>query len=181
MSASRILIRPLFLGSLVFAFALPVAQAVTPVTADIDSPDKRRVVVEMAELLTRPPVVVEAFTPAATPFAPLGFDIPDQDEKAAARAAAALAGGQSGGHPAESLSDHEVLDKIAAKIVPTGTIFVGGKPMLMFGKKFGKVGTHFTVTFDGADYELILTSIDSTTFSLRLHNEQTTRPIQTGK
>ena len=32
MSASRILIRPLFLGSLVFAFALPVAQAVTPVT-----------------------------------------------------------------------------------------------------------------------------------------------------
>jgi hypothetical protein len=157
------------------------ARAVTPVAADIDSPDKRQQVVAMAVQLTRSPVIPAPMVADVSPFDPPGFSTPDPDEKAAARLAAQQAAAASGTKIAEVRSDKEILDKIAEKIVPTGTIFVGGRPMLMFGKKFVKVGTHFTVTFDGADYELILTSIDATTFSLRLGREVTTRPIQTGK
>jgi hypothetical protein len=168
-------------GALWVALALSARSSFGAIVqADIDSPDKRRLVVEMAEQLTRPPVVPPKIEVTESPFAPPGFDAPDPDEKAAARAALASSS-QAGAKVAEALSDREILDKIGEKIVPSGTIFVGGKPMLMFGKKFVKVGTHFTVTFDGTDYELILTAVDRTTFSLRLNHEETTRPIQIGK
>jgi hypothetical protein len=155
--------------------------AATATKADIDSPEKRRQVVEMAEQLTRPPVVPIPMVAESSPFNPPGFSTPDADEKAAARLAAAQNAAATGAKVAEVRTDKETLEKIAEKLVPSGTIMVGGTPRLMFGKKFFKVGTHFTVTFDGADYDLILTSIDATTFSLRLNKEVTTRPIQTGK
>ena len=53
--------------------------------------------------------------------------------------------------------------------------------MLMFGKRFVKTGSHFTVTYKGTDYDLELTEIDGTNYTLRYNREEITRPIQTGK
>jgi hypothetical protein len=142
------------------------------VQADMDSPDKRKAIVDTADKLAKVPPVPEKLDLKSDPFNIPGFDLPDQDEKAAKAQAA-------GTQVEAPLSDSEILDKIAAKIVPSGTIFVGGQPMLMFGKKFVKVGSHFLVTFSGSDYDLVLTSIDRTTFTLALNRAKTTRPIQT--
>jgi hypothetical protein len=53
--------------------------------------------------------------------------------------------------------------------------------MLMFGKRFVKTGSHFTVTYKGMDYDLELTQIDGTNFTLRYKSDEITRPIQPGK
>jgi hypothetical protein len=52
---------------------------------------------------------------------------------------------------------------------------------LNFGKSSVKVGTHFSVTLNGQEYDLELASIDRTTFTLRLNREEITRPIKPGK
>ncbi len=52
-----------------------------------------------------------------------------------------------------------------------------GAPRLIIANKPFEIGTRFTVTYNGQDYELELTSIDRTTFTLRYRNEETTRPI----
>jgi hypothetical protein len=51
----------------------------------------------------------------------------------------------------------------------------------MIGKRFVKTGAHFTVTYKGSDYDLELTEIDGSNFTLRYKSEVITRPIQTGK
>lgn len=162
--------------SVVIGLCLSAAGSLRAATvADMDSPDKRKAVVDTASRLAKVPPVPEKLELKNNPFNIPGFDTPDQDEKAAARAAQVAAGAKV----EEVLSDGEILDKIAAKIVPSGTIFLGGQPMLMFGKKFVRVGSLFKVTYNGNDYDLVLTSIDRTTFTLSLNHAKTTRPIQT--
>ncbi|HKM54016.1 MAG TPA: hypothetical protein VJY33_11450, partial [Isosphaeraceae bacterium] len=89
----------------------------------------------------------------------------------------------NGGNPSgpAAPSDHELLESIVGKIRPSGTIFLGGQPILMIGKRFVKTGAHFTVTYKGSDYDLELTGIDGSNFTLRYKSEVITRPIQTGK
>jgi len=53
--------------------------------------------------------------------------------------------------------------------------------MLMFGKRFVRTGSRFTVTYKGADYDLELTDIDGTNFTLRYNREEITRPVKTSK
>ena len=79
------------------------------------------------------------------------------------------------------MSDHQLLEEIVSKVKPGGTVYVGGRPLLMFGRKFVKIGTHFTVTYKGSDYDLELTQIDGTNFTLRYKSDEITRPIQPGK
>ena len=155
-------------------------RAAAAVKADIDPPDKRKLTVDAAEKLSKPVDVPAALVLGASPFFPVGFDLPDAEELAALRAAGKSLPGAGPAAPTV-LSDKDVLAKISEKIVPTGTIFVAGQPMLMFGKKFVKVGTHFTVTYSGSSYDVALTSIDRTTFTLRLNGQEITRLIQTGK
>jgi hypothetical protein len=75
-------------------------------------------------------------------------------------------------------SDKELLAAIASKIVPSGTIYLGGRPLLMFGKRFVRTVSRFTVTYKGADYVLELTDIDSTNFTLQYNSEKITRPVK---
>jgi hypothetical protein len=56
-----------------------------------------------------------------------------------------------------------------------------GEPLLLLGRGRVKIGDKFTVAYNGQDYELELTAIDRTTFTLRYHGEEITRPIKTGK
>ncbi|HEX2852084.1 MAG TPA: hypothetical protein VHO24_02515 [Opitutaceae bacterium] len=156
-----------------------VAFAAKAAPSDITSPEKRRATVELAQRLARPGEAQPLPTELALPFSPAGFEQTDAEERATAMAAASRVAQQAA--PKVS-SDRDTLERIAAKVIPSGTIFLGGEPTLIFGKKPVKIGTHFTVrSSDGQDYDLELVSIGSTTFTLRLNREEITRPIKPGK
>lgn len=164
-------------GLIAFACAGTFLKAAKAPSSDISAPEKRRVTVELANRLAKPEPVAPLPEQLAMPFAPPGFDQTDAEERATAAAAASRANSQV----AKVSSDRENLERIASKVVPSGTIFVGGEPTLLFGKKLVKTGTHFTVTSNGQDYDIELISIDRTTFTLRLNREEITRPIKPGK
>jgi hypothetical protein len=173
------------LSSLGFTRGLLIVAAwVTLVTvaraaSDIASQEKRRSVVESAINLAKPGTAVPVPQDLALPFSPPGFELSDAQERAAAAAAAAA----NGKTPAELkvASDRETLDQLATKFPPTGTIFMGGEALLLFGNKRVKIGAHFTVPLNGQDYDLELVNIDRTTFTLRLNREEITRPINPAK
>ena len=76
------------------------------------------------------------------------------------------------------MGSHEVLQSIAGKITPSGAAIIGDQAILLFGQKKVKVGDHLKITFEGGDYLLEVTTITSTSFTLRLNNEEVTRPIK---
>ncbi len=183
-------------GVLLSSAALSAATS-KPIS-DLVSPEKRRAVVDLALRLSRVPEPVALPPDLAQPFSPTNFEQPDPEEiRAAATARANSSGGSSGGvvGPGGAVgpvagaqaprppADREILESIAPKILPTGTIKVGGEPLLIFGRKNVKIGNQFTVTdpTSGKEYELELIAIDSTTFTLRFRNEEITRPIKSGK
>lgn len=144
--------------------------------SDIPAPEKRRVMVESATKLAKPGVAAPLPEDLPLPFTPPGFELSDAQE----RAAAAGTAGKATPGPKVS-SDRELLEEIATKFPPTGTVFMGNEPLLIFGKKTVKIGTHFTVPLNGQDYDLELVNIDRTTFTLRLNREEITRPIKPAK
>jgi hypothetical protein len=131
--------------------------------------------VELASQLAKPGKSAPLPDALALPFGPPGFELTDAEEQAAKSTA-----GKTVGAPKVS-SDREMLEQIATKIPPSGTIFIGGEARLMFAKKTLRIGDHFTVTFNGQDYDLELVNIDRTTFTLRLNREEITRPIKPAK
>jgi hypothetical protein len=168
------------LGALALVLCLaPAARA--RIESEIAPPEKRHAAVDKAILIAKQ--AKSAPLPAAalgTPFAPPGFDLTDAEEAAAAAAAARLA---NQGNPAipPPPSDRQLLEEIVSKIRPSGTATIGSTPLLMFGKRYVKTGAHFTVTYKGTDYDLELTQIDGTNFTLRYKSDEITRPIQPGK
>jgi hypothetical protein len=156
----------------------PLARA--RIESDIAPPDKRRVSVEKAAQIARRQKAAPLPVTLSLPFAPPNFDLTDAEEAAAAAAAARLANAGNPSIPPPP-SDHELLQEIVAKVRPSGTFLLNGKPLLVFGKRFVKTGAHFTVTYKGNDYDLELTQIDGTNFTLRYKSDEITRPIQTGK
>lgn len=74
--------------------------------------------------------------------------------------------------------DQEKLQKIANGVIPTGTMKLGDTPILLFGQKKFKVGDTLPIIFEGASYELHITAIERISFTLRLNNEEITRPIK---
>lgn len=144
--------------------------------ANISGPEKRRTAVELAGRLA----VVETPSPVPpalpVPFSPPGFELTDAQERAAKAAA-----GKANAAP-RLVSDRETLEEIAAKIPPTGTIFLpNGEARLMFGTKPVKIGDRFTLPLNGQTYDLELVNIDRTTFTLRLNREEITRPVKPAK
>lgn len=165
--------------------AVLLAGAVAPrasarVESEIAPADKRKASVDLASSTAKMAKIAPLPENLVLPFAPPGFDLTDAEEAAAAAAAARLLNQGNGPTPVAE-SDHQILEEITAKVKPSGTVYVGGKPLLMFGKRFVKTGAHFTVTYKGMDYDLELTQIDGTNFTLRYKSDQITRPIQPGK
>jgi hypothetical protein len=74
-------------------------------------------------------------------------------------------------------SDHEVLEAVAPHIVPSGVVQVGDSPILLLGEKKLKVGDYLTITFEGNEYMVELSSISHSSFTLRLNKEEITQPI----
>jgi hypothetical protein len=76
------------------------------------------------------------------------------------------------------LSDRDLLKKMADSITPSGMMQLGDRAILLVGKKKLKVGDRLSVNTDGTAYELEVSAIDRTSFTLRLKNEEITRPIK---
>lgn len=182
--------RPLYaLVGLMLGLAPAATVWAKPLT-DLVSPEKRRSIVEQFQRHTRPSEPVPLPADLAQPFNPAGFDQPDPEELRAAAAAAATASARvAAGQPAPAgqpalAGDREILEAIAAKILPSGMIKIGGRPpLLTFGRRNVEVGSTFTVTnpANGQDYEVALVAIEPPTFTLRYRNEEITRPIKSGK
>lgn len=147
--------------------------------SDLVTPQERMGTVAMAERLVQPRVLAEMPATLIVPFNPAGFDQPDPEEVKAQQAATAAAA--AAGTPLKPLGDRNVLSTLADKLSPSGTAIIGGEPILLFGSRRLKIGDRLTVTFEGADYNLDITAISRTTFTLRLNREEITRPIKPGK
>jgi hypothetical protein len=155
-----------------------IAQAAA-VTSDLATPDQRRVIVDLAERLSVPPPPVALPADLVQPFNPAAFGQPDPEEVravAAANAAAAAANAQ-----AKPSTDHDFLQIIANRVMPSGTLQMGSQQLLIFGQKRLRVGDRLTVSYDNVDYTLELTAVDRTTFTLRLNKDEITRPIRPAK
>ncbi|HVU26079.1 MAG TPA: hypothetical protein VHE13_18250 [Opitutus sp.] len=147
--------------------------------SDLLPPQRRRPTVELAQSLARPTSPPPLPADLNQPFNPVAFGQPDPEElraQAAARAAAAASVAS-----AKPSTDRDFLDLIASRILPSGTLQVGGESWLVFGQKRVRPGDHFTVSYDGNDYDLELVAVDRTSFTLRLNQEEITRPIKPGK
>lgn len=140
--------------------------------SDLTSPKQREVAVELADKLVEPRVLAEETAQLVVPFNPAGFDRSNEKTKVDP------ANVNTSAPPAGDLS---ILTALAEKLAPSGVAIIGGDPILLFGQKRIRVGDHLTVTYEGADYDLEITAIARTTFTLRLNREEITRPIKPGK
>jgi hypothetical protein len=152
-----------------------IAFGAKPVASDIAAPDKRVAAVGMAVRIANLGEMKPLPAELPLPFGTSAFEQTDSEERATAENTSRVA------QATVVASDRETLEVIAGKIIPSGTIFLAGEPTLIFGKKPVKIGTHFTVTSNGQDYDIELVRIDRTTFTLRLNREEVTRPIKPGK
>jgi len=80
--------------------------------------------------------------------------------------------------PAGPKTDRDIIQAIAGALKPSGFFVLSGEPTLVFGQKRVKAGGHVTITFEGTEYTLEITSIDRPNFTLRLNREEFTRPIK---
>jgi hypothetical protein len=76
------------------------------------------------------------------------------------------------------VSDRELLEKIAEEVIATGMMQQGDRTFLLIGKKRFKVGEHLAVNSGGIAYDVEISFIDRTSFTLRLNKEEITRPIR---
>ncbi len=80
--------------------------------------------------------------------------------------------------PTGPRTERELLQAIATSLKPSGYIVLGGVSSISFGQKRVKAGGVLTITFEGNQYTLEITSIDRTNFTLRLNREEFTRTIK---
>lgn len=160
------------------SFIVPGLHAAKP-ASDIVPPEQRRAAVQRAERLAHPAVAPALPAEVISPFSPPAFDQPDGSE-ASAHAESRPADAKAGSANAAQ-SDRDALAAVAAKIPTTGTIILGGKPLLISGTNRIEAGSRFTVVYNGQEYELELVAIDRTTFTVRYKGEEFTRPIKLGK
>jgi len=169
--------------ALVIFAGLPGFVATASSASDLLPPSRREVSVEIATRLSRPPVPEPVPEELPQPFNPPDFSQPDPEEVKAAAAAGLPPPAQAPAAPglpaapAGPASDREILVELSSRLNPSGTLVLGGKPLLIIGTNRFEVGTRFGVVFNNQDYELELVSIDRTTFTLRYRNEETTRPF----
>lgn len=162
--------------------ALASASFAAP-ASDLLPPARRQPSLDLAERYAKPAPLAPLPEDLVHPFNPAAFGQPDPEELraiAAAKSAAAAAAAQAKA-AAKPATDREFLDVIAAKISPSGILILGDEPLLIFGQKRLRVGDRLTVSYDGQDYDLELTAIDRSTFTLRLNRDEITRPIKPGK
>ena len=78
-------------------------------------------------------------------------------------------------------SDKDLLALLADQIHPTGVMGRDELVLLLKGQKGVKVNDKLTLSFDGTAYEVEVSAIDNSNFSLRYNQAEITRPIKPGK
>jgi len=166
---------PLALLAALSGFTL--ARAADPAVAtSVLSPTKRQEVVDQATKFLAPRDM-----PAVTsdPFHPAGFE--------ELIAESGRPPGTTGGttprdgaptQPTGPRNDRDLLQSIGAGLKPSGFYILGGQPTLVFGQKRVKAGGSLTITFEGTEYTLVVTTIAPPNFTLRLNREEFTRTIK---
>jgi hypothetical protein len=144
------------------------------VTPDLLPAPRRQPSVDTALRLASRTSLPDLPADMASPFNPAGFDQAEADP--IANAAQRPAAGPNA-VPAP-LTTREILETLALRLNPSGTIVANNKSLLLLDRNRFEVGTKFVVTYEGREYELQLVSIDRTTFTLRYRGEETTRPIK---
>lgn len=139
--------------------------------SDVLPPARRAPTVERATKLLEQRVVPAVLPTVNNPFAPADFDRIDPVETP-----------PTAGPVARTRSSRELLELIAANVRPTGTMILRGEPILLFGGRGRpmKVGDALNVAVEGVTYSVTISAIESTSFTLRLNNEQISRPIEAG-
>ncbi|MDP3073271.1 MAG: hypothetical protein Q8N18_23470 [Opitutaceae bacterium] len=162
--------------------ALPLRAIAARSSPEVHPPQRRAAAVALAEQIAKILPVAPLPGDMVSPFAPPDFDKPDPAELQAALLAAQRSAA-SGAVQKKSVSiaagDRETLEKLAAQIQPSGAMQMRGIQRLLINGKAFEVGTRFTATYNNLDYELELSAIDRTTFTLRYRGEEITRPIKT--
>ncbi len=176
------MITPLRCCSVLLASLLTAVSAFgqSAVKSDILPSAKRLPSVALATRLSQVLPLAPLPRDLKTPFNPPGFDQPDPEEERA-KAEAAAAAAAVAVEPVRPKGDRDILEIIAAKVNPSGTFIMGGEPILLISKKKFKIGDRLTIAFDGRDYEVEITSIERTSFSLRLNRAELSRPIKPAK
>jgi len=136
--------------------------------SDLAAPKLREQVVADAER-----VAAARGVSAPSPSAPPNPFVPKENpaeaapstEPSAPAAVPALAGG-------------ELLASLASRIPATGTVSLGGEPILLLGQKRLKVGDTVTISFEGRAYELSIAAVTSTSFTVRRGENIHTRPVR---
>ncbi len=143
--------------------------------AQVAPPAKREATVAAARKLLEPK---DATLPAkvADPFHPGNFGSTAAQTQTTGGEQTVSDGGAS--QTDGQRSGRGLLVTIANSIKPSGYFVIGGSPTLVFGQKRVKAGEFLTINFEGKDYNLEVTAIDRTSFTLRLNNEAYTRPIK---
>jgi hypothetical protein len=77
-----------------------------------------------------------------------------------------------------ALGGPELLATLAARVPATGTVNLGGEPMLLLGQKRLKVGETVTISFEGQSYELSIAAVTSTSFTVKRGENIHTRPVR---
>jgi hypothetical protein len=81
--------------------------------------------------------------------------------------------------PAErSLSGVELLAHLALQIPATGTVSLGGEPLLLLGQKRLKVGDTYTISFEGQTYDLSIAAVTPTSFTVKRGDILYSRPVR---
>jgi hypothetical protein len=154
---------------LVMVILVPIGLLANPVS-DLLPPQKRAETLILArDLLTSKAFDSSVETLAAmNPFDPIQPSAPNAEpEKGASQSVAPVL-----------VSDRELLKRMAEGVVASGMMQLGDRTFLLVGKKKLKVGDRLAVNSDGNAYELEISAIDRTSFTLRLKDEEITRPIK---
>ncbi len=169
-------LRPAVFPLLFLVLAAALAPGLRAAKSDIPPPRRRAETVALAQTLlaAREPGALPPATALKNPFNPANFTETDPG----------VAGAVDPAGAPRLQPDRELLEAIAQLINPSGTIVIGGEPVLLFGgmtrRKVGDV-VRGTYAKDGKLYELTITAIEGGTFTLRYHDETYTQPINKRK
>lgn len=135
--------------------------------ADVSLPANREKVVSLAEeFMMARAAPVQVPDPAPNPFVwPVA---PEPEEGDLPSTVSEM--------PKQVTMNVELLTRLAARIPASGTVILGGQPILLLGQKRLKVGDVVTISFEGENYELSIEGITSTSFTVRRGAITHTRP-----
>lgn len=79
---------------------------------------------------------------------------------------------------AEAMEGADFLARLAAQIPVSGTAALGGDALLLLGQKRLKAGDVVKISFEGKSYELTITHVGTTTFTVSRGGLTHTRPTR---